>query len=183
MLALLAANWWLLLIRGMLAITFGILAILLPGLTLAAMVLIFGAFVFADGIVGLIVAIKGRGRPGSGGLLFKALLSIAAGVVTFFYPGLTAIALLAIIAAWAMLVGAMEIATAFTLRKELSGEWALYLAGSLSILFGVLMMINPAAGALAVAWLIGVYAMIFGVTLVVLAMRLRQLSHEIPATA
>ena len=182
MLSVLAANWPLLLVRGVLALVFGLLALLMPPpLTLAALVILFGAYSFVDGVVALVVAVGMRGQRGFGSMLLVGLAGIAAGVITFFYPAVTAIALLAVIAGWAIVTGVLQIAAAIALRKELTGEWRLALAGVLSVVFGVLMALNPAAGALAFVWLIAFYALFFGIVLIVLAARLRHLTRTVPA--
>jgi len=182
MLAVFVANWGLLLFRGVLALLFGILALLAPPiLTLTALVAFFAAYAFMDGVLALAVAFGMRGQRGFGILLFGGLVSVAAGVVAVLYPAITAVALLALIAAWAIVTGVIQIAVAVALRKEITGEWRLALGGLLSVVFGVLIALNPAAGALAVVWLIGVYALLFGITFIVLAMRLRRVLRVIPA--
>jgi uncharacterized membrane protein HdeD (DUF308 family) len=178
MLVPLAGNWGLLLFRAVFSMAFGLIALFMPGPTLAALILLFGAYALVDGTLALILAIGGTGERGFWSLLAHAILGIAAGVLTFFYPGLTAIALLAVIATWAILTGAMAIATAIALREELTGEWALATSGALSVLFGVLLLIQAPAGLLALVWLIGIYAIASGIALIPLSMRLRQLSHE-----
>lgn len=178
MLVILAGNWALMLVRAMLSIAFGLIALLLPGPTLAALILLFGAFALVDGALALVLAIGNRSEPGFWSLLLIGLAGIAAGVLTFFYPGLTAIALLAVIAAWSIVTGLMAIVFAIALRKQLTGEWALATSGSLSVLFGVLLIVQAQAGLLALVWLIGIYAMASGIALIPLSMRLRQLSHE-----
>jgi uncharacterized membrane protein HdeD (DUF308 family) len=181
MLALLAANWGLLLFRGSIAVLFGI-TLLWPGLTLAALAFLFGAYTLVDGIVTLIVAFETRGLLGFGNL-FEELVRLSAALIAFAYPGITETRLLALITVWAVLSGLGEITAAIVLRKELTGEWPLPLAGALSVAFGVALLLRPGAGALALAWLIGLYAIVFGVTLVALALRLRQLAQEIPGAA
>jgi uncharacterized membrane protein HdeD (DUF308 family) len=178
MLVSLADNWGLLLLRGVLSILFGLVALFLPGPTLVALVLLFGAYALLDGILALIVAISGRGERGFGSLLFEGIFGIGAGLVTFFYPGITALALLAVIATWAIVTGVMAIISAIALRKEMTGEWALAASGVLSVIFGVLLIIWAPAGLLALVWLIGIYAMAAGIAIIPLALRLRQLSHE-----
>ena len=179
MLVPLSDSWGLLLFRGVLGILFGLTALLMPGITLAALIFYFGAYAVLNGIATLVVAFGVKGEPGFGVLLFEGILGIVAGVLTFFYPGLTAIALLAVIATWAILGGALAIATAIRLRRELTGEWILVTTGILSIIFGVLLVGNAAAGLLSLVWLIGIYAMSSGVAMIPLALRLRRLSHEI----
>ena len=178
MLVPLASNWGLLLLRAMLSIAFGLIALLMPGPTLAALILIFGAYALVDGGLALILAITGKGDRGFWVLFLVGIAGIGAGLVTFFYPGLTAIALLAVIATWAILTGAFAIASAIVLRKEITGEWVLATTGVLSMLFGVLLLIWAPAGLLALIWLIGIYAMAWGIAMIPLAMRLRHLSQE-----
>ena len=179
MLLPLSDSWGMLLFRGVLGILFGVTALLMPGITLAALILYFGAYALLSGIATLIVGTGMKGEPGFGTLLFEGILGIAAGLLTFFAPGLTAIALLAVIAAWAILSGALAMATAIRLRRELTGEWILVTTGVLSILFGVLLVMNAAAGLLSLIWLIGIYAMSSGIAMIPLAWRLRQLSREV----
>ena len=192
MLDLLTRHWWLLVVRGVLGILFGILALVWPGATIAALVLLFGAYAIVDGVATLYAAITGREgadrgrRPASGGhrvwLTIEGLLGIGAGLVAFFWPGITALVLLWVIAFWAILTGVMEVAAAIRLRKELHNEWLLGLAGVASVLFGMLLLLLPGTGALALIWLIGTYALVFGVILIVLGLRLRGAGHH-PATA
>jgi len=178
MLAVLAGNWGLLLLRALLSILFGLMALLMPGPTLAALILLFGTYALVDGTLALFLAIGARGEPGFWSLLVGGIAGIAVGIVTFFYPEVTAIALLAFIATWSIFSGVMAIVAAIALRKEMAGEWALATSGALSVLFGVLLIIWAPAGLLALVWLIGVYAMASGIALIALALRLRQLSHE-----
>jgi uncharacterized membrane protein HdeD (DUF308 family) len=170
----LSRNWWLLLLRGIAGIGFGVLAFLWPGITLLVLVFLFGAYALVDGALAVAAAFARRGgRAPTGWLVLIGVLGIAVGVATFFWPGITAIALLAMIAAWSILHGVFEIAGAIRLRREIEGEWLLILSGVLSVAFGALLLIFPGAGALAVVWLIGAYAVVFGVLLVVLSLRLR----------
>jgi uncharacterized membrane protein HdeD (DUF308 family) len=173
--AMLARNWWVVALRGVVAIIFGLLTFVLPGITLAALVLLFGAYAIVEGIFNVIAAV--RARPGAApwwALLLEGLVSIGAGVVTFIWPGLTALVLLYVIAVWAVITGVLEIAAAIRLRKVMTGEWWLALSGVLSIVFGALLMIAPAAGALVVVLWIGAYAIVFGALLIGLALRLRR---------
>jgi uncharacterized membrane protein HdeD (DUF308 family) len=174
MIAELARNWWLLAIRGVLAILFGIAAFVWPGLTLAVLVILFGAYAVVDGIFAIIAGISGRNEYERWWLLIiEGILGIVAGVLTFMWPDITALVLLYFIAAWAILTGIFEIAAAIRLRKYIEGEWLLALAGIASVIFGVLLVIFPGAGALAVVWLIATYAVIFGILMIVLAFRIR----------
>ena len=170
----LVANWWALALRGLIGVVFGLLAIASPGLTLTALVLLYGAYAFLDGVLALVAAVRAAERHGRWGwLALEGLAGIGAGIVTFAWPGITAIVLLYLIAAWALVTGILEIAAAVRLRSEIKGEWALVLAGVASVVFGVLLFLYPSAGALAVVWLIGAYALLFGLLMLVLAFRLR----------
>jgi uncharacterized membrane protein HdeD (DUF308 family) len=174
----LADNWWVFALRGAVAIIFGILAFVWPAMTLTVLVLLFGAYVLVDGVFALISAFRARGHVQHWWMLIvEGLICLIAGVLTFVYPSLTALVLLYIIAFWAILTGLFEMLAAVRLRRQIEHEWMLILAGLLSLLFGVLLAINPAAGALAVIFIIGAYAIVFGMTLVVLALRLRRWSR------
>ncbi len=176
----LARSWWLLLLRGIIAILFGILTYFQPGISLATLVLLFGAFSLADGALGTWQAINARKeRENWWVLLLGGLLGIGVGLLTLFHPGVTALALLFYIAIWAVATGVLEIVAAIRLRKEIEGEWLLILAGVASVLFGVLLIARPEVGALAVLWLIAAYAIAFGVILVVLAFKARGFARRI----
>ena len=170
----LGRNWWAILIRGLAAIIFGLWTLFAPGISLVALVLLFGAYAFADGIFAIVTVVRQRRREDRWGmLLLRGGLGIIAGVATLLWPGITALSLLLLIAAWAITTGALEIATAITLRKQISGEWLMVLAGIASVGFGILLLVFPGAGALAVVLWIGAYALVFGVILVALAFRVR----------
>jgi len=173
--------WWLVLLRGLAAIVFGVLAWAWPGATLITLVLFWGAYALVDGVAALWAGwqAKDRGKP-MWQVVLIGVLGVAAGIFTFFSPGITAIALLTLIAVWAIVTGVFQIAAAIRLRKEISNEWLMILSGVLSVVFGVLMIINPGAGAMAVLWVIGVFAIAYGVMLVGLALRLRK--HAPPRT-
>lgn len=177
--AILFRNWWVLLLRGLAAIAFGVLIWLQPGISLAALVLLFGAYTMVDGILGVWTAIAGRKEHESWwALLLEGLLGIGVGILTFLAPGITALVLLFYIAIWAIATGVLEIVAAIRLRKEIKGEWWLILSGLASGVFGVLLVAQPGVGALAVLWLIATYAIVFGVLLVVLAFRARSFLGE-----
>ena len=168
-------RWWALVIRGVAAIAFGILTFAKPSISLLALVTLWGAYAIVDGVFSVVLSIRGaRIVPGWGWFLAEGLVSIAAGVVTFLWPGITALVLLVMIAVWAVLTGIAEIATAIRLRRHLRGEWLLAASGVLSIVFGVLLVVNPGQGALTVTWLIGAYAVLFGALLVALGVRLHR---------
>src|SRR5690242_3010583 len=152
----LVRNWWSPVLRGAIAILFGIIAFTLPGITLGALVLLFGAYALVDGVLSLFGLIR---HPGTekhwGPLLFEGIVGVLAGLVTFFWPAITALALVYIIAAWALVTGVFEIAAAIRLRRHLEGEWLLAFGGIVSVILGVLMILSPAAGALAIAVVLG----------------------------
>lgn len=171
---MLARNWWAVALRGLFAVLFGIAAFIWPGLTLLSLVWLFGIYAALDGIFSIVSAITNRQENDRWWLLLiEGIIGIAAGVVAFVWPGITAIALVYLIAAWAILTGIFEIVAAIRLRKEIEGEWLLALSGILSLIFGVALMIWPGAGALALVWVIAAYAIVFGVVLIILGFRMR----------
>ncbi|MBV8147378.1 MAG: HdeD family acid-resistance protein [Gammaproteobacteria bacterium] len=176
----LSRNWWLLVLRGLVAIVFGILAWTQPGITLAALVLLFGAFSMADGILCLWTAFSGpKDHEYWWLVLLQGLVGIGIGLLSFLAPGVTALALLFYIAIWAIATGILEIAAAIRLRKEIDNEWWLLLAGIASVAFGVIIAAQPGAGALALLWLIGSYAVLFGVLLLILAFKVRRFAGKL----
>jgi len=180
MVVILAGKWWAVALRGLLALLFGIVAFIWPGISLAALVFLFGAYALADGIFTVITALRApEGYRRWWVLLLEGVFGVTAGVLAFVWPGITALVLLYLIAAWAIVTGIFEIAAAIRLRKEITGEWLLALSGILSVLFGVLLLAWPGAGALAVVWLIGAYAIIFGALLIALGLRLRRWGRAI----
>jgi uncharacterized membrane protein HdeD (DUF308 family) len=171
-----ADYWWLLLLRGLAAVAFGVLAFFWPGLTLVALTLLWGAYALADGILALGTALAARGG-GTGPrwrLALIGVVGILAGLVAFFYTGMTALVLLMFIAAWAIIVGAIMIWGAIELWKVLDDAWLLVLNGVLAIAFGVIVFAQPGAGALAVVWMIGWFAVVFGILHIALAFRLKK---------
>jgi uncharacterized membrane protein HdeD (DUF308 family) len=172
----LARHWWVVGLRGLAAIIFGIVAIVWPGMTLAVLVLLFGAYALVDGILDIFAAFRG-GASHRILLLIEGIVGVLAGLAAFFWPALTALVLLYIIAFWAIITGVLEIVEAIRLRRAISNEWALIIGGVLSVLFGIVLLAAPGTGALAVVFVIGVYAIIFGIALLGLAWRLRAHSH------
>src|SRR5689334_9383669 len=170
-----AKNWWVLLIRGLLAVLFGSMAFARPGATLFALVLLYGAYAFVDGVTALSVGVTSR----AGWLVFSGLAGLAVGIGTFFYPGITAVALFYLIAGWAIVRGIFEIIAGIALRKVISAGWVLALAGVFSIGFGVLFAAYPAPGALALAYLVGAYAVVFGFMMIVLSFLLHALPGKL----
>jgi uncharacterized membrane protein HdeD (DUF308 family) len=174
MLHALARNWWALLIRGIAAVVFGVLAFSWPGATGAALVILFGAYAFVDGIFAIVSAVRAaEAHERWIALVIEGIIGLAIAAITFFEPRVTAFALYITIAAWAILTGIFEIVAAVRLRKEIRNEWLLALGGIASIVFGILMIVYPLAGVLTVIWLIGVYAIVFGVVMIGLSLRLR----------
>lgn len=172
----LADYWWLLLLRGLAAIAFGVVAFVWPGLTLVALTLLWGIYALADGVFALWAALAANDAD-TGRRWWLALggvVSILAGVVAFFYTGMTALVLLMFIAAWAIVIGAVLIWGAIELRKVLDDVWLLALNGVLSIAFGILLFAQPGAGALALVWMIGWFAVVFGIFHIALAFRLKR---------
>lgn len=183
MLASLARNWWIFLLRGLCAVVFGVMAFAWPGMTLAILVVVYGIYAIADGITALGVGIVG-GLDGARWwqMILVGILSIAAGIVAFVWPAITAIALLAIIATWAIIRGVVQIFAAIRLRAVIENEWLLILSGACSLIFGALMIARPQSGALAVIWVIGMYAVIIGVVEIALSLRLRSFRTAIQRT-
>ena len=178
MVELLARNWWLVGLRGLAALAFGMLTLFNPTITLAVLILLFGAYALVYGAFTLFAAVANRrGEPYWGALLLAGLLSVVLGILTFLMPGLTAVVLLYFIAAWAIVIGVLEVVAAIRLRKVITGEWLMILGGVLSVVFGVALVLYPGAGALAVTLWIGAYATVFGVLMIVLAFRLRGWRH------
>jgi uncharacterized membrane protein HdeD (DUF308 family) len=167
-------NWWLLALRGLLAVLFGVLAFVWPGVTLITLVWLFGAFALLNGILSLVLAAKApKGFPKVGSLILGGLLGILAGLLAFVMPGITALGLLILIAAWAIMTGVMDLVAAVRLRKIITNEWLLILAGIASVAFGILLLFQPAVGALALIWWIGAWAIVLGILLMIVAFRLR----------
>jgi uncharacterized membrane protein HdeD (DUF308 family) len=169
-----ARNWGWLVLRGVVALLFGALALARPGITLAALVFTWGAYALVDGTFALIAGLqmRGGGRP-LWSWLSVGVLGIVAGLLTFLVPGITALALLMAIAFWAIGIGVLQIVTAIRLRRVLERDWALGLSGVFSVVFGVLAIVHPGAGALSVLWMIAAYAIVFGLSLIAAGVRVR----------
>jgi uncharacterized membrane protein HdeD (DUF308 family) len=175
MLDLMARSWWVWVVRGICGIVFGAMAIAWPGITLEVLVILYGAYALADGVIALVALVTGRrGAAPVGLLLFEAIVGIGAGIVAFAYPGITLLVLVFLMATWAIMTGVVEIAAAIRLRKEIQGEFWLGLSGVISILFGVIVAAQPITGELFLAYMVGFYAILFGVFFLMLGLRLRK---------
>jgi uncharacterized membrane protein HdeD (DUF308 family) len=174
-----AKNWWLVVLRGVAAIIFGILAFAWPGITLLTLVLFWGAFALVDGVLAIISAVKGGNPMPRWWLAIVGIAGIAAGALTFLMPGLTALVLVTFVAVWAIILGVMEVYGAIKLRKEIEGEWFLILNGALSVVFGILILWRPGIGAVALVYIIGAYAIILGVIYLMFGLKLKK--HAPPA--
>lgn len=174
-----AKYWWLLVVRGVFAVLFGGLTILMPGITLYVLVLMFGVYVIVDGGFSIYAAWTGREKNQRWWVgLLEGIVGIVVGLLTFIWPGMTGLILLYLIAFWAITTGVLEIVAAIHLRKEISTEWLIGLSGVLSLVFGILLIFAPGSGALALAWLIGFYAIMFGFTMIGLGLRLRNITPD-----
>jgi uncharacterized membrane protein HdeD (DUF308 family) len=168
-------HWGWVALRGVVAILFGFMAMFMPAITLSALVMVWGAFALVDGVLALIAGfrIRDHGKP-LWALVIVGLLGVAAGIVTFLWPGLTALLLLYIIAVWAVVAGVFQVIAAIRFRKAIHNEWLLGLSGLVSVLFGGMLIMQPGAGALALVWVIGIYAVFFGILLQDFSFRLKQ---------
>jgi uncharacterized membrane protein HdeD (DUF308 family) len=170
----LARNWWALAVRGILAVLLGLVAFALPGVFLASLVWLFGAYCLVDGVFAIVAGLRAAQRherwwP----LALEGLVDITVGVVTLLLPAAAVLALLYLVSAWSIITGVFRISAAVRLRRQIRGEWLLILNGVLSVLFGVAIVVYPAVGLVTVVWIIGMYAILFGIILLALALRLR----------
>jgi uncharacterized membrane protein HdeD (DUF308 family) len=181
--AVLAGNWWLIALRGALAILFGIVAFVVPGATMLALVLVFAAYSFVDGIFGVVSAVRGARKSERWGLLLtNGLLGVAVGIAAALWPGLTVLAFVFLVGAWALLSGGLLFGAALGLKIS-HGRWLLVVGALLSMLYGVLLFIAPMIGALVLTWWMGAHAVVFGAILISLAFRLRKHRGEQIPTA
>ena len=175
----LVQNWWLFTLRGIFAIVFGLLALIFPGPTMLSLVILFSAYMLVDGIFGIISAVRAIRRKEDrwGLLIFEGLIDIAVGILAFLWPGITVVAFVLLVGAWAIVTGAVMTAAGFRLNVS-HGRWWLVLSGLLSLGFGTLLVIIPLIGAVVLTWWIGAYALAFGVALVIFSFKLRSRQHE-----
>ena len=179
---ILSRNWWVLLLRGLCAVLFGILMIANPGISLATLTTLFGAYALADGVLGAWTALFDRDAQSNWvWLLLEGLLGITVGLLVMFNPAMTTLLLIFYIAIRAMVTGLIEVFVAIRLRKEIENEWALIFAGAVSVLLGAYLLASPGAGALAMAWLIAIYAILFGLLFIFLAFKVKSIAGRIQA--
>lgn len=180
MLTMLTRNWWLVALRGLLAVIFGIITMIWPGLSLTVLVLLFGGYAFVDGVFSLWAGFQQRSTNDRWwALLLEGLVGIGAGILTFLWPDITLLVLLYFIATWAIVTGIFEVVAAIRLRREIEGEWLLALSGILSVIFGILIILFPAAGLVTISWIIAAYAIVFGIVLIILGFRLRSMRDRV----
>ena len=181
MLSSFAHHWWVAVLRGVLAIAFGLAAFVWPGLTLATLIALFGAYALVDGIVTLGLGFFGLGsNERRGATVLSGALGVLAGIVTFAQPAAAAFGLLYVIAAWAMISGVLQVAAAVQLRNVISDEWLMGLGGALSVVFGILLLAAPASGVLTLVFLFGYFAISAGITHIGFGLRLRGLGQHLP---
>jgi uncharacterized membrane protein HdeD (DUF308 family) len=174
MLTMLRKYWWTILLRGIIAIMFGIAAFVWPGMTILFLISLFGVYALLDGSISVIIGIEQYGQQERWwATLLQGIAGIIVGLLTFLWPQVTGLVLLFFIAAWAILTGLFEIMAAIRLRKVIVGEWLLGLSGVISVLFGITLFVHPAAGALAVIWVIGIFAILNGLLLIFLSLRIK----------
>ena len=175
----LARHWWVFLIRGLVAIAFGLVAFFYPAATLITFILFYAVFSIVDGVFAMVSAVRGHEGPGARWwLALIGVLGVLAGLAAYLWPGLTALALLTLIGIWALVYGVVEIIGAIRLRKEIDNEWLLLVHGILAALFGLIVLVRPGAGALALIWLVASFALASGVVLVILSFRLKGLAGK-----
>ncbi len=180
MIQMLTRYWWVLALRGVAAIIFGILALVWPEITLLTLILVFGAYVLIDGIFSVIIGIRTYGESERWwASLLAGIAGIIIGILTFLWPDVTGLVLLYFIAAWAIVTGILEIMAAIQLRRVITGEWLMILSGILSVVLGLVLVLFPEAGAIGLIWVIGAYAILFGLLFIFLALRLRSVGREL----
>ena len=176
------AVWWLVLLRGGLMVLFGIIVLVSPGIALLTLVFLFGFYAILDGITAVVIGIRARGEPHWVWTIIQGVVSVLAGLIALVWPGVTALALLFVVAFWAIMLGISEIAGAFASRKSGSNAWGWTLAaGVLNVVFGIVLLIWPASGILTLVWLVGIFMLAGGIALIVLAFRVRSSAKSLDA--
>lgn len=185
MLSFIAREWWVFLVRGIAAIVFGVMALVWPAATLLVLVMLVGAYLLVDGVTLLIALIRGDAlaRRNAWAVGIMGVLGVVAGIVTFAWPDATALTLLYVVAFWAIATGVIQVIAAIALRREIDGEFWMGLGGVLSVVFGAVLIVFPGAGLLSLVWLVGVWAIAFGVSSIGLAFRLRGIDTELRKVA
>src|ERR1700692_4474422 len=175
----LVQNWWLFTLRGVFGIIFGIIALIFPGPTILSLVILFSAYMLVDGVFAIVSAVRAIRRKEDrwGLLIFEGLLNIAVGILAFLWPGITVVAFVWLVAAWAIVTGGLMTAAGFRLNMD-HGRWWMVLGGLLSLAYGVLLIVTPLIGAIVLTWWIGAYALAFGIALIVFSFKLRPRQHE-----
>ncbi|MEO3857066.1 HdeD family acid-resistance protein [Acrocarpospora sp. B8E8] len=171
-------RWWTLAVRGVLAIIFGLIALIWPAITLKALVIVFGVYALINGATTILGAFRDRPSGERGWLILSGLVSLAAGIAVLVWPRITALALIWLIGAWFLITGIVEIVGAVMRRKEVEGDWSMLLNGVLAALFGLILMLWPGAGAIALVALIAIFAIVLGAAMLVLAFRARNVTHH-----
>lgn len=172
-------NWWAVVLRGVVTVLFGLLALTMPGVTLAALIILFGVYSLVDGAFAILSVVRKRFGGYWWAVLLQGIVSVAAGVFTLVWPGITAIVLLYVIAFWAIVTGILQIIGAIRLRKVIRGEWLLVIGGILSIVLGLVLFARPLVGVLAVVFWIGIYAILAGLMITVLGFRMRGIYKDV----
>jgi uncharacterized membrane protein HdeD (DUF308 family) len=176
------AVWWLVLLRGIFMVIFGLIALVWPGIALLTLVWVFGFYAIFDGIAAIVIGIRTRGEPHWVWTIVQGVISVLAGIIALFWPGVTALVMLFVVAFWAILLGIGEIVAAFASRKSGASDWGWTLAlGVVNVIFGILLLIWPSGGILTLIWLVGIFALIGGIALIVLAFRVRSVAKSAAA--
>jgi uncharacterized membrane protein HdeD (DUF308 family) len=180
--AVLAQNWWAVALRGVFAILFGLIALFMPGATMLSLVLFFAAYMLVDGVFGIVAAVKAASDNQRWGLLvLEGIVNIAVGVIAFLWPGLTVLFFVTLMGFWSLVTGVLMIVAAFKLNPEYGRGWLIF-SGVVSVLFGIALLIGPLIGAVVLTWWLGAYALVFGITLLVLAFKLKSRKDSAPPT-
>jgi len=174
-----AKHWWGILVRGIIALIFGILVLAWPAIAIAVFVIFFGAYILVDGIFTLVSAINYKAGAGSRTWLYiRGIAGIIAGLFALIFPAIAAVALVILVAAWALVTGVMELVFAFKANQDTAIRWMFAISGILSLILGILMVAKPLLGALVIVWVIGAYAVLAGILLIILSVRLRSLKSS-----